>query len=194
MPKLERSRLDLRKPCYPRPAGVPESKEHGSGSHPDNARARRVGRASASWRIFRTSETTRHLGRRGAGVYRSQLGPFAACRHTRRQGGPRQQSHVIVAHRDECAPRPSWSFVIRVHKFQKGCCQTYYFLSGVLSPAGQRLQIQQVSCRPRLPYDNNGPCEELELLLLYPHQHIRPLCGNERAPAVIVSGSETYVV
>lgn len=130
----------------------------------------------------------------GAGVYRSQLGPFAACRHTRRQGGPRQQSHVIVAHRDECAPRPSWSFVIRVHKFQKGCCQTYYFLSGVLSPEEQRLQIQQVSCRPRLPYDNNGPCEELELLLLYPHQHIRPLCRNERAPAVIVSGSETYVV
>lgn len=124
MPKLERSRPDLRKPCYPRPAGVPESKEHGSRSHPDNARARRVGRASASWRIFRTSKTTRHLGRRGPGVYRSQLVPFTACRHTRRQGGPRQQSHVIVAHRDECAPRPSWSFLICVHRFQKGCCQT----------------------------------------------------------------------
>lgn len=45
MPKLERSRLDLRKPCYPQHASIPRSEEHGSESHPGNVWSRRVGRA-----------------------------------------------------------------------------------------------------------------------------------------------------
>lgn len=45
MPKLERSRSDLRKPCYPQRAGIPASEEHGSGSHPDNVWFRQDGRA-----------------------------------------------------------------------------------------------------------------------------------------------------
>lgn len=87
MPKLERPRLDLRKPCYPQHASIPESEEHGSKSHPGNVWSRRVGRASLRGGFSETSKTTRHLGRQGPGVYQSQLGLFAVCRETRCRGG-----------------------------------------------------------------------------------------------------------
>lgn len=45
MPKLERPRSDHRKPCHPQRAGIPESKEHESRSHPHNVWYRRDGRA-----------------------------------------------------------------------------------------------------------------------------------------------------
>lgn len=44
MPKLERSQLDLGKPCYPQCAGIPVSEEPGSRSHPDNVWFKRDGR------------------------------------------------------------------------------------------------------------------------------------------------------
>lgn len=45
MPKLERSRSDLRKPCHPQHAGIPVSEDHESRSHPDDVWFRRDGRA-----------------------------------------------------------------------------------------------------------------------------------------------------
>lgn len=84
IPKLERSRSDLRKPCYPQCAGIPLSKKHGSRSHPDNVWFSRDGRAPTSWWIFQNSQTTRPLRRQGLGLYQSQPGLFAV-KHAARE-------------------------------------------------------------------------------------------------------------
>lgn len=66
MPKLERPQLDLRKPCYPQHASVPESEEHGSKSHPGNVGPDELGgpRFVADFPNLQNHKT---LGKTGAG-------------------------------------------------------------------------------------------------------------------------------
>lgn len=117
MPKLERSQSDLRKPCYPQRAGIPVSEEHGSRSHPDNVWFRRDGRAPLRGGFSETSKTTRHLGRQGPGVYRSQPRLFAV-KHAAREVPINNQ---IVTHRDEYTPRPYKLFDLHLHRFHIKC-------------------------------------------------------------------------
>lgn len=114
MPKLERSRSDHRKTLLSSACRHSSLWRAWEREPPGQCLVQTRWEGPASWRIFRTSETTRHLGRQGPWVYRSQLRLFAVCRQTHCQGGLHQQSSIIVAHRDEYAP----GFDLLLHRLQ----------------------------------------------------------------------------
>lgn len=159
MPKLERSRSDLRKPCYPRHAGIPASEEHGSRSHPDNVWFRRNGRALLRGRFSEPPKPQGTWEDMGPGVYRSQPGLFAVCCQTRCQGGPLQQLNVIVAHRDEYTPRPRKVFDLHLHRFQMKCCRAWIVFFGGLHTFKSGWQFQ-------LHNKFNRHCEDLFIISL----------------------------
>lgn len=97
----------------------------------------------ASWRIFQASKTTRQLGRQGPGVYRSQTLLFAGCFQTCCQGGPHQQSDVIIARRVEYTPCPHQGFDLSSHRFQMKCCAAWIvFFRGVHNSQRYSIDLQ----------------------------------------------------
>ncbi len=118
MPKLERSRLDLRKPCYPQRAGIPGSEEHGSRSHPDNVWFRRDGRAPLRGGFSEPRKPQGTWEDRGR-VLSITFGAVCCLLSSMLQGGPRQQSNVIVARRHECLPCHHGVFLIYIYTESK---------------------------------------------------------------------------
>lgn len=110
MPKLERSQSDLKKTLLS--SACQRSREQGAWEQepPGQSLVQTSWEGPALWRIFRTSKTTRHLGRQGPGVYRSQLGLFTVCRQTRSWGGPHD------------------AFWLYIHSFTGRCCGAHCFL------------------------------------------------------------------